>query len=44
MLKFFVFVGGAIIPVLPYIFSSGTTAFVLSSCLAKIIAVAFLPN
>ncbi len=31
---FFAFVGGAIIPVLPYIFSSGTTAFVLSIVLS----------
>lgn len=28
--SFFAFVGGAIIPVLPYIFSSGVTAFILS--------------
>ena len=32
--SFFAFVGGAIIPVLPYIFSSGTTAFVLSIVLS----------
>ena len=32
--SFFAFVGGAIIPVLPYIFSSGTTAFVLSIILS----------
>jgi len=34
MSSFFAFVGGAIIPVLPYIFSSGTTAFVLSIVLS----------
>ena len=33
--SFFAFVGGAIIPVLPYIFSSGTTAFVLSIVLSS---------
>lgn len=32
--SFFAFVGGAIIPVLPYIFSNGTTAFVLSIILS----------
>ena len=32
--SFFAFVGGAILPVLPYIFSSGTTAFVLSIILS----------
>ena len=32
--SFFAFVGGAIIPVLPYIFSSGATAFVLSIVLS----------
>lgn len=32
--SFFSFVGGAIIPVLPYIFSSGATAFVLSIALS----------
>jgi vacuolar iron transporter family protein len=32
--SFFAFVGGAIIPVLPFIFSSGTTAFALSIILS----------